>query len=333
MAQLIDLKDLLKHEILDLYSAEEQIIEALPKLIDKAANSELKKALTDHLKVTELQKIRLDDIKGLMGNEDNGDEPKEKKGFFSKLFGGSGGEKCKGTEGLIKEGEKMMGEDMTAAVMDAAIIGAAQKIEHYEISGYGTAVAYARELGLSNVAGLLKQTLDEEYAADDSLTRLAVGKLNIKAENAMPPKNKPGKKDEKKTQPAKVSLPEKNNTGNYTLKSKPANPPLKTNIVKTAVRSLFKPTNKTSPAKPKSPKESSEPGPSKSASPSSSAGKSPGHSKRSLTKIAPAKSSNFSGKSTGAPISKFAVKSAIKSGGSVSKGGNKSAKGKPAKRR
>jgi ferritin-like metal-binding protein YciE len=184
MAQLINLRDLLKHEVLDLYSAEEQIIEALPKMVEKAGNTELKKALSNHLKVTEQQKNRLDEIKELMGEEQEGDGSEKKKGFFSKLFGGSGAEKCKGTEGLIKEGEKMMGEDMTPEVMDAAIIGAAQKIEHYEISGYGTAVAYARELGLSNVAGLLQQTLDEEYAADDSLTKLAVGKLNIEAENA-----------------------------------------------------------------------------------------------------------------------------------------------------
>jgi ferritin-like metal-binding protein YciE len=156
MAQLIDLRDLLKHEILDLYSAEEQIIEALPKMVDKATNVQLKKALGDHLKITEAQKNRLDQIKGLMSKDPKGEDFKDNKGFFSKLFGGSGGEKCKGTEGLIKEGEKMMGEDMTAQVMDAAIIGAAQKIEHYEISGYGTAVAYARELGLTNVAGLLK---------------------------------------------------------------------------------------------------------------------------------------------------------------------------------
>jgi len=187
MALMIDLGDLLKHEILDLYSAEEQIIDALPKMIEKATNAELKKALRDHLKVTEQQKSRLDDIKGLMGEGPEGTGPEGKKGFFSKLFGGA--EKCKGTEGLIKEGEKMMGEDMTPEVMDAAIIGAAQKIEHYEISGYGTAVAYARELGLSKVAAMLQQTLEEEYAADDSLTNLAVGKLNIKAENATSPKS------------------------------------------------------------------------------------------------------------------------------------------------
>jgi ferritin-like metal-binding protein YciE len=189
MAQIIDLRDLLKHEILDLFSAEEQIIEALPKMIEKAGNAELKKALRDHLKITQEQKSRLDEIKGLMGEEKDGNGSEKKNGFFSKLFGGSGTEKCKGTEGLIKEGEKMMGEDMSTEVMDAAIIGAAQKIEHYEISGYGTALAYARELRLSNVAGLLKQTLDEEYAADDALTELAVGKLNVEAENAGSSKN------------------------------------------------------------------------------------------------------------------------------------------------
>jgi ferritin-like metal-binding protein YciE len=208
MPQITDLSDLLKHEILDLYSAEVQIIDALPKMIDKAKNRQLKTALNDHLKVTELQKARLDEIKGLMGEKQDKDSG-EKKGFFSKLFGGSGTEKCKGTEGLIKEGEKIMGEDMSPQVMDAAIIGAAQKIEHYEISGYGTAVAYARELGLSNVAGLLQQTLDEEYTADDSLTKLAVGNLNVKAENATmesSKRNSSNNKGSKETIPLKSSL-------------------------------------------------------------------------------------------------------------------------------
>ncbi|MBA2250373.1 MAG: ferritin-like domain-containing protein [Chitinophagaceae bacterium] len=180
---MIDLRDLLKHEILDLYSAEEQIIEGLPKMIEKANNADLKKALRDHLKVTEQQKDRLDKVKQFFGEEDEGNQ--EKKGFFSRLFGGSGGEKCKGTEGLIKEGEKMMGEDMSPEVMDAAIIASAQKIEHYEISGYGTAAAYARQLGMQEVERLLTTTLDEEYLADDSLTILAVGRLNIKAEAAI----------------------------------------------------------------------------------------------------------------------------------------------------
>jgi ferritin-like metal-binding protein YciE len=185
MATLINLTDLLKHEILDLYSAEEQIIDALPKMIEKANNGNLKKALSDHLRVTEQQKKRLDQVKQLL--QDSGENEDltegENKGFFSRLFGG-GSQKCKGTEGLITEGEKMMGEDMSPEALDAAIIASAQKIEHYEISGYGTARAFARELNLTEVANLLTQTLNEEYQADDQLTQLAVGKLNIDAEYA-----------------------------------------------------------------------------------------------------------------------------------------------------
>ncbi|MEO8110969.1 MAG: ferritin-like domain-containing protein [Ginsengibacter sp.] len=181
MEKITDLKDLLKHEILDLYSAEEQIIEGLPKMIEKANDAALKEALNNHLQVTMTHKERLDDIKKVLLDEDTdaGDN-----GFFSNLFGGVNSVTCKGTEGLIKEAEKMMGEDMTTEVMDAAIIGAAQKIEHYEISGYGTARAYAQELGLDYVASLLMQTLNEEYEADDALTELAVGQLNIEAEFA-----------------------------------------------------------------------------------------------------------------------------------------------------
>lgn len=181
MGKITDLSDLLKHEILDLYSAEEQIIEGLPKMIDKATDAELKEALNHHLQVTIIHKERLDDIKkSLMGD----DIDTQDNGFFSNLFGGVNSVTCKGTEGLIKEAEKMMGEDMTPEVMDAAIIGAAQKIEHYEISGYGTAHAYAQELELDYVASLLMETLNEEYEADDSLTELAVGQLNIEAEFA-----------------------------------------------------------------------------------------------------------------------------------------------------
>jgi ferritin-like metal-binding protein YciE len=173
MEPLVNLHDLLQHEIDDLYSAEEQIIEALPKMAEKATNSELKKALNEHLRVTREQKKRLDKIKSLLKIDE------EKKGFFEKLFGGT---KCKGTEGLIAEGEKMMGEDMDPRVMDAAIIAAAQKIEHYEISGYGTARAYASELGLKEVASLLETTLNEEYKSDDMLTALALKKVNVEAE-------------------------------------------------------------------------------------------------------------------------------------------------------
>jgi ferritin-like metal-binding protein YciE len=183
METMINLNDLLKHEILDLYSAEEQIIEALPAMIEKAKNPELKKALREHLKITEDQKSRLDKVKQTFGEGDGQDG--ENKGFFSRLFGGGNGkEKCRGMEGLITEGEKIMKADITDEALDAAIIASAQKIEHYEICGYGTARAFARELKLAEVERLLTQTLNEEYEADDRLTSLAVGKLNIEAEQA-----------------------------------------------------------------------------------------------------------------------------------------------------
>ena len=173
MEPLVNLRDLLQHEIDDLYSAEEQIIEALPKMAENATNSELKKALNEHLRVTREQKKRLDRVRGLLKSEE------QNKGFFERIFGGS---KCKGTEGLITEGEKMMAEEMDSAVKDAAIIASAQKIEHYEISGYGTARAFARELGLNEVANLLETTLNEEYKSDDMLTALALRKVNLDAE-------------------------------------------------------------------------------------------------------------------------------------------------------
>ena len=184
MEKMHDLKDLLKHEIQDLYSAETQLIEALPKMAENATNPELKKALQQHLRVTEIQKNRLDQITILFG-KDGGEEGEEKSGLLSRLFGGSkGGQKCIGMEAIIKEGEKIMGEEMNSEVMDAAIIGAAQKAEHYEICGYGTCKAYARELELGKIAELLEQTLDEEYEADDRLTDLAVGGLNEEADKA-----------------------------------------------------------------------------------------------------------------------------------------------------
>jgi ferritin-like metal-binding protein YciE len=141
----------------------------------------LKKALNEHLRITREQKKRLDKVRGLLNIEE------ERKGLLERIFGSS---KCKGTEGLIEEGEKMMGEEMDPKVKDAAIIAAAQKIEHYEISGYGTARAYARQLGLTQVANLLETTLNEEYKSDDMLTALALSKVNLEAETADGPKSK-----------------------------------------------------------------------------------------------------------------------------------------------
>lgn len=173
-----NLQDLLHHEIQDLVSAEEQIIAAMPKMINKTNNEELRQALEEHMQVTERQRERLNQVQELMLQNNSGGQ---KKGGLAGLFSGKG-QKCLGMEGIIKEGEKVLGENMTPEVTDAAIIACAQKIEHYEICGYGTARAYARELNLDQVAELLEETLDEEYEADDRLTDLAVGRVNERAE-------------------------------------------------------------------------------------------------------------------------------------------------------
>lgn len=177
-----DLKALLQHEVQDLISVEDQIIEAMPAMIEQAQNGDLKKALQQHLAVTEKQRTRLDEVQKLVNGEPSGEES---KGFLSGLFGAiTGGEKCKGMEGIITEGQKILKADINAEVKDAAIIACAQKIEHYEICGYGTARAYAMQLNLSQAEKLLQETLGEEYEADDRLTQLAFGDINEKAETA-----------------------------------------------------------------------------------------------------------------------------------------------------
>ena len=155
MAKLNSLTDLFQHEIRDLYSAELQLIEALPKMAEAASNSELRECLEE----TEQQKSRLEEV-GKICEFD----PK--------------GETCQAMKGLIKEGEeiiKMKGEN---EVKDAGLIGAAQRIEHYEIAGYGVAVNYAHILGFDDVAKLLEQTLNEEKNADKLLNKVAVEKVN-----------------------------------------------------------------------------------------------------------------------------------------------------------
>ena len=181
MKKIIDLKDLLKHEILDLYSAEEQIIDALPEMIENANDARLKESLSNDLNVSKTHKDRLDSIKkSIMGDEEETNDV-----FFSSLFGGSNSVTSKGVEGLIKEAGKIMSEDMTNEAMDAAIIASVQKIAHYEIAGYGTVKAYASELKLDFVSTELAKTLSEVYDADRSLTKLAVGQVNPGAENAI----------------------------------------------------------------------------------------------------------------------------------------------------
>ena len=153
------LQELLVEELKDLYSAENQIIKALPKMAKAASTPELKRALERHLEETRNQVVRLDEIG---------------KTLVSKLSG----KKCKGMEGLLEEGKEVMEEGFDGEAMDAGLIGAAQKVEHYEIAAYGTARAHAERLGLTKVAKLLQQTLDEEGNTDKKLTQLAESLIN-----------------------------------------------------------------------------------------------------------------------------------------------------------
>jgi ferritin-like metal-binding protein YciE len=179
MEKMNDLTDLLKHELMDLHSAEEQIINAMPAMMQKAGNTALKEALGNHWQETQRQKERLDRVLAML----NGEEPK-KEGLLNRLFRQS--QVCRGMKGLIEEGNKIIGEDMDSDVKDAAIIACAQKIEHYEISGYGTARSYARELNLTEIVNLLETTLKEEYEADRKLTSLAQARINKDAEKSSP---------------------------------------------------------------------------------------------------------------------------------------------------
>jgi ferritin-like metal-binding protein YciE len=163
MGQLRDLKDLMIHELKDIYSAENQLIDALPKLAEKANNEELRNALNHHLEETKRQKERLDEIAGELNTTLSGSN-------------------CEGIRGIVTESEKLLKEDAQPNVRDAGIIAEAQKVEHYEISAYGTLHYYAEELGLEKVANLLSETLEEEKNADSKLNDVAKSGINQKAE-------------------------------------------------------------------------------------------------------------------------------------------------------
>jgi ferritin-like metal-binding protein YciE len=165
MAKLSTLEDLLHHELKDLYSAEKQLTKALPKMAKAATNPDLADGFTTHLEETKGHVQRLDQIAGIIGK---------------KLTG----HKCKAMEGLVEEGADMISEDAEDSVRDAGLIGAAQRVEHYEMAGYGTARTLAERLGLDEVAELLQATLDEEKATDEKLTELATSLVNEEAANA-----------------------------------------------------------------------------------------------------------------------------------------------------
>jgi ferritin-like metal-binding protein YciE len=177
MEKMTDLKALLRHDIQNMRSAEEQIIDAMPAMIEKASNPALKEALQQHLLVTERQLDRLEQVNQLLGA--SVEDATRYSGVLATVMGGA---TCKGMEGIIDEGKKIMAENLSDEVMDAAIIGGSQKIEHFEIACYGTARTYAEQLNLTEVAQLLQQTLLEEHDADDRLTALAVSNVNVRAE-------------------------------------------------------------------------------------------------------------------------------------------------------
>ena len=180
------LQELYLAELQDVYDAEKQLVKALPKMAKTATNDELKAAFEQHLEQTEEHVSRLERV-----FEDLGEKPK--------------GKKCKAMQGLIEEGKEMMAEDATEEVMDAALIAAAQKVEHYEIATYGTLRTYAEMLGFDDQADLLQETLDEEKDTDENLTELAVSCVNLEAEEGeeAEEEEEEGEENEEKAQPAK----------------------------------------------------------------------------------------------------------------------------------
>lgn len=163
--ELETLRDLYIHELKDLYSAEKQIIKALPKMVKAASNRQLAAAFAQHLAQTKTQAKRLEDLLASHGESTRGPA-------------------CKGMEGVLKEGDEMIGEDADEEVRDAGLIAAAQRVEHYEIAGYGCARTYAELLGDKRGAKILDTTIKEEGAADHKLTKLARSVINVKAKAA-----------------------------------------------------------------------------------------------------------------------------------------------------
>lgn len=162
MNQLTSLEDLFHHQLRDLYDAESRLVDALPKMVEKANHKSLKDAFRDHLEETKSQKKRLEGVGQELGIE-------------------LSGETCYAMKGLVEEAEDFFSEDATDDVRDAGLIADAQRVEHYEIAGYGTVVTFAKSLGMKSIADTLQETLDEEKHADSKLNDLAVGNINKEA--------------------------------------------------------------------------------------------------------------------------------------------------------
>lgn len=164
--KLESLRELFIEELQDLYSAENQILEALPKMIEEATSPELQKGFKEHLEQTKGHVRRLDQIFDQLGDKADREE-----------------KTCKGMEGIIEDNEELLETDAEPEVLDAGMIAGAQRVEHYEIAGYGTVRTYAQVLGKKDWAQLLEQTLEEEKETDKKLNQLA-GRINLEAKAA-----------------------------------------------------------------------------------------------------------------------------------------------------
>ncbi len=156
------MNDLFVHQLQDIYYAEKQLVKALPKMAEKATEPQLKQGFLTHLDETRTHVQRLEQVFGMVGAEVKSVD-------------------CPAIDGIIKEANDTAGEVEDKKVLDAALINAAQAAEHYEIARYGSLIAWARQLGRNDAAGVLQKTLDEEKATDRKLTTLAEGKVNLRA--------------------------------------------------------------------------------------------------------------------------------------------------------
>jgi ferritin-like metal-binding protein YciE len=156
------MNDLFLHQLQDIYYAEQQLVKALPKMADKASDKQLKQDFLFHLDETKNHVQRLEQV-------------------FQQIGSAVKAVDCPAIDGIIEEANELTGEVADKAVLDAALINAAQAAEHYEIARYGSLISWARQLGRSDVAGLLQKTLDEEKVTDRKLTTLAEGRVNLRA--------------------------------------------------------------------------------------------------------------------------------------------------------
>lgn len=185
MAEAGTLHDAFIDELRDTYDAERQLLKALPKLAKASTSPELRAAFESHLEETRGQVVRLEQV-------------------FESLDEKVRGKHCDGIAGIIEEGKTVMGEDFDEAAMDACLIAAGQRAEHYEMAAYGTLAAWARAMGHTEAADLLQQTLDEEKAADEKLSALAEGGINQEAASAAHPEGS-DEEEEADAKPARAA--------------------------------------------------------------------------------------------------------------------------------